>query len=132
MLFDPKEAISFEGDTGPYILYTYARASSILRKLEKKEKKKIKYWDELDRKEVELVKKLQEFKPLCEKVYLELNPTLMANYAYQLSQIFNEFYHSCPVIGSEKEHFRISLVESFRIVLKNALNLIGIEPLEEM
>jgi arginyl-tRNA synthetase len=130
MLFNPKESISFEGDTGPYILYTYARASSILRKLDKK--MEIKLWEELEKKEVELVKKLSEFKVLSEKAYKELNPTIIANYVYQLSQIFNEFYHDCPVIGSDKEHFRISLVECFRIVIKNALNLIGIDTLEEM
>jgi arginyl-tRNA synthetase len=130
MLFNPKESISFEGDTGPYILYTYARASSILRKLKKQ--MKIKYWEGLDKKEVELIKKLQDFKKLSEKAYLELNPTIIANYAYQLAQIFNEFYHECPVIGSEKEHFRINLVKCFRQVLKNSLDLIGIEPLEEM
>jgi arginyl-tRNA synthetase len=130
MLFNPKESISFEGDTGPYILYTYARASSILRKLKKE--MKIKYWEGLDKKEVELIKKLQDFKKLSEKAYLELNPTIIANYAYQLAQIFNEFYHECPVIGSEKEHFRINLVKCFRQVLKNSLDLIGIETLEEM
>ena len=130
MLFDPKESISFEGDTGPYILYTYARASSILRKLKKE--MEVEYWEGLDKKEIELVKKLSEFKQLSEKAYTELNPTIIANYAYQLAQTFNEFYHECPVIGSNKEHFRVSLVEVFRQVLKNALNLIGIDTLEEM
>lgn len=130
MLFNPKESINFEGDTGPYILYTYARASSILRKLKKE--MKIKYWEGLDKKEVELVKKLQAFRGVLEKAYSELNPTIIANYAYQLAQTFNEFYHECPVIGSEKEHFRINLVKCFRQVLENSLHLIGIETLEEM
>lgn len=132
MLFNPKESISFEGDTGPYILYTYARASSILRKLKNQEKQKIEYWEGLEKKEIELVKKLQEFKPISKKAYSELNPSLIANYAYQLAQVFNEFYHDCSVIGSKKEHFRVSLVEAFRIVLKNSLNLIGVDTLEEM
>ena len=78
MLFNPKESISFEGDTGPYILYTYARASSILRKLDKK--MELKLWEGLEKKEVELVKKFSEFKMLSEKAYKELNPTIIANY----------------------------------------------------
>jgi len=57
---------------------------------------------------------------------------LIANYSYQLAQIFNEFYHTCPVIGSGQEGFRLALVESFRQVLKNSLNLLGIEAVEEM
>jgi len=79
-----------------------------------------------------LIKKLSDFKNIIEKAYSGLNPSLIANYSYQLCQVFNEFYHACPVIGSEREYFRINLVKSFRQVLKNSLYLIGIEPLEQM
>jgi arginyl-tRNA synthetase len=130
MIFNPKESIDFEGDTGPYILYSYARASSILKKL----KKPIKPLplEELEDKEIALVKKLSEFKDILAKSLNELNPSIMANYTYQLSQIFNEFYHACPVINSPKESFRIDLVTSFKQILKTSLYLLGIEPLEKM
>lgn len=130
MTFNPKESIDFEGDTGSYILYSYARASSILKKLKKYEKNYS--LEEIEDKEVALVKKLGEFKEIVLKSYRDLNPSAIANYSYQLSQIFNEFYHACPVINSEKISFRADLVVSFIQVLKNALYLLGIEPLEKM
>jgi arginyl-tRNA synthetase len=61
-----------------------------------------------------------------------MNPAIIANYSYKLAQTFNEFYHACPVMGSESESFRLHLVQIFRQVLKNALYLLGIETLEEM
>jgi arginyl-tRNA synthetase len=86
----------------------------------------------LEDKEVELVKKLLEFPEIVLNARVNMNPSVIANYSYQLAQIFNEFYHACPVIGSDNESFRISLVDSFRQVLKNSLTLLGIEALEEM
>jgi len=130
MIFNPKESIDFEGDTGPYILYSYARASSIIKKLKKP--KNLSSLAELEDQEVALAKKLLEFKEIVSKSLKDLNPSIIANYSYQLSKTFNEFYHACPVIGSEKETFRIDLVNSFRQVLRNSLNLLGIEPLEKM
>jgi arginyl-tRNA synthetase len=131
MMFNPKESVSFEGDTGPYLMYSYARASSILRKI----KTPIKKFEtgELEEKEIELVKKLSQFPETVLGAYNSLNPALIANYSYQLAQIFNEFYHSCKVLGSEeKEPFRLALVQSFRQVLKNSLGLLGIDTLEKM
>ena len=133
MIFNPKESINFEGDTGPYLLYSYARASSILRKLEKEKKSNKKYIiGELEEKEMLLVKKLSEFEEISLKASRDLNPSVIANYSYQLCQIFNEFYHSCPVVNSEKELFRTDLVKVFRQILKNSLYLLGIETLEKM
>lgn len=132
ILFDLNEALNFEGDTGPYILYSYARASNILKKSKKKIKEIISP-NELEQKEIELIKNLSNFPGVVLDAYKNLNPSSIANYSYQLAQTFNEFYHVCPVIGSEeKENFRLALVEAFRIVLKNSLNLIGIETIEEM
>ena len=129
-VFDIKKFVSFEGDTGPYLMYSYARASSILRKssttLEKFELEKI------EEKEIELVKKLSQFPETVLNAWRNLNPSVIANYSYQLAQIFNEFYHVCKVIGSEQETFRLALVEAFRQTLKNSLSLLGIETIEEM
>ncbi len=137
MIFNPKESISFEGDTGPYILYSYARASSIMRKAKQKKKSYSLEDMKFEEPEAALIKKLVEFKEVLSKAYTELNPSLMANYSYQLAKTFNDFYHNCPVINSDKddetkEGFRIDLVSSFRQILKNSLYLIGIETLEEM
>ena len=130
IIFNPKEAINFEGDTGTYLQYSYARANSILTKAKKKVASfKIK---NLEQKEIDLIKKLSEFQEIVLKSYKDLMPSYIANYSYQLSQIFNEFYHACPVINSDNENFRIVLVESFKIVLKNSLNLLGIDVLEKM
>ncbi len=130
MFFNPKESINFEGETGPYLLYSFARASSILRKIKSKNNKfKI---GQLNQSEIKLVKKLSQFPEVVLNSYNNLNPSVIANYSHQLSQIFNEFYHSCPVIGSEQESFRLTLVKSFKQVLGNSLNLLGIETLERM
>jgi arginyl-tRNA synthetase len=61
-----------------------------------------------------------------------LAPNLIANYCFELSKLFNEFYHSCPVLGSIEEGFRLKLVEAFRVTLGKGMNLLGIEVLEEM
>lgn len=130
MVFNPKEAINFEGDTGPYLQYSYARASSILRKAKTKSNNfKIK---ELKPKEIELTKKLSEFPEIVLSSYNNLNPSHIANYSYQIAKIFSEFYHECPVINNDNEKFRLALVQSFRYILKNSLKLLGIDVLEKM
>ena len=129
MIFDPKKDVSFEGDTGPYLLYSYARASSIVRKV--KSKKAVKILDLKDS-EIKLLKKIDSFEDVVAKAYENLAPNLIANYSFGLSQMFNEFYHSCPVLGSDEEGFRLKLVDAFRITLKKALDLLSIETLEEM
>jgi arginyl-tRNA synthetase len=129
IVFDIKKFISFEGDTGPYLQYSYARATSILKKTQNKDKFKV---YELEKKEFELVKKLSQFPDVILNSYNNLSPSLIANYAYQLAKIFNEFYHICPVIGSQQESFRLALVEAFRQILKSSLRLLGIDVLEEM
>jgi len=128
--FKKEDALNFEGDTGPYLLYSYARASSIIRKV--KFKKSSARILDLEPKEFELTKKLSHFPEIVLGANKTFNPALIANYSYELAKLFNEFYHACPVINSENESFRLKLVKSFRIVLKNSLNLLGIETLEEM
>ena len=130
--FNLDEALNFEGDTGPYLLYSYARASSIIKKAKANHAKKDFLSNEIELKEIDLIKKLSQFPEIVLKSYNNLNPSIIANYSYHLAQNFNEFYHSCPVIGSEKEIFRLNLVEAFRIVLKSSLSLLGIETIEKM
>jgi len=129
-MFDPKESISFEGNTGPYLQYSYARASSIVRK--SKTKKQLKIPDNLSKSELQLLSQISKFPQIVENVAEQMNPALIANYAYQLAQNFNEFYHANPVIGSKEEAFRLKLINSFRVILKNSLYLLGIDVMEEM
>ncbi|HIJ10732.1 TPA: arginine--tRNA ligase [Candidatus Woesearchaeota archaeon] len=131
MMFNPKEALNFEGDTGTYLLYSYTRANSIIKKSKIKNIKSFSF-EKPNEKEFLLAKKLSYFPEIALNSYKNLNPSLIANYSYQLAKIFNEFYHDSKVIGSDKETFRIYLVKSFRSVLKNSLNLLGIEPIERM
>ena len=128
--FSWERALEFEGNTGPYLLYSYARASSIIRKV-KKSKAKLKIFD-LSKEESALLTKIGNFPEVVKKAYNELAPNLIANYAFELCQIFNEFYHAHQVIGSKEEVFRLKLIDAFRSVLKKSLNLLGIEELEEM
>lgn len=131
MLFDPKKAISFEGDTGPYLLYSYARASSILRKVAASDAVQ-KEPEEMHQSEIALLKKLDFFPEAVSMATDKHSPSVIANFAFESGQTFNEFYHHCPVIGSDAEYFRIQLVRAFRSVLGKCLWLLGIEAIEEM
>lgn len=128
--FKKEDALNFEGDTGPYILYSYARANSILKKI--KTTKKLSLPKQLYENEIKLSKKLYNFPQVVQRAYKDLNSAHIANYSYQLGQTFNEFYHSCPVINSENEILRLELVKDFKKILKQSLNLLGIETLDEM
>jgi len=130
IVFDIKKFSSFDGNTGPYLLYSYARAGSIMRNAPPEQKKF--EVPELEEKEIGLIKKLSCFPEVVLNAAQALNPSIIANYSYQLSQLFNDFYQNCKVIGSEQEAFRLALVQSFRQVLKNSLKLLGIETIEEM
>ena len=129
IVFKKQDALNFEGDTGPYLLYSYARANSILKKVKSNKKLSIK---NLEQSEIKLTIKLSQFPDIALNAYHSFNPALIANYSYQLAQIFNEFYHACPVLNSEQESFRLALVKSFKQVLGNSLNLLGIETLDKM
>tara|TARA_Y100000034_G_scaffold129079_1_gene184865 strand:- start:1372 stop:2016 length:645 start_codon:yes stop_codon:yes gene_type:complete len=129
IVFDKDQAMRFEGNTGPYLQYSYARANSILEKSKSKKKVMI---SELSDLEIGLMNKIGRFPEVVVKGAETYSPSIVANYAYELSKVFNEFYHSSKVIGSKEEAFRLKLVDAFRKTLKNALYLLGIEVMEEM
>ena len=129
IIFNLDESLSFEGNTGPYLLYSYARASSLLKKAKSKTKPKIEKITEI---EFKLLKKIDEFPKIIEKAEQQLNPALVAHYSYQLSQIFNEFYHSEKIIGNKRQAFKLAIVKKFRETLKDSLSLLGISVLEKM
>ncbi len=131
--FSWETALSFEGNTGPYLQYSYARASSIIKKANKQNfNKSLKQIPPITKYEIELIKKISDFEEVVQKAGETMNPSLIANYSFELAQTFNEFYHNCPVIKDEQEAFRLKLVDAFRTCLKNSLYLLGIEVMDEM
>ncbi|MFB6100311.1 MAG: arginine--tRNA ligase [Candidatus Nanohalobium sp.] len=128
--FDWDQVLDFEGDSGPYLQYTNVRAKSILRETEEEGK----LVGELQDEEYRLLKKISEFPEKVEAAANQREPAKIANYLSSLSEEFNSFYHSCQVTGVEEEteKRRLKLVESFVEVTDQGLELLGIEPLEEM
>ncbi|MBU4085995.1 MAG: arginine--tRNA ligase [Nanoarchaeota archaeon] len=131
IIFEKEKALNFEGDTGPYLQYSYARASSILRKAKYKPKLNIKI-NQIQQQELSLIKEILKFPEQVENASKNLTPSTIANYSLQLAKLFNEFYHSCPVLDSEEKAFRLEMVSKFRQVMKQSLYLLGIQVLEEM
>ncbi len=138
IVFNPEESMSFEGETGPYIQYTHARAHSILRKARTEYQLQVAPHVNFETfnlaEESAVVKKLYEFPEAIVKAAETYKPHHLAQYLIGLSQAFNEFYHKCPVLSEEKNitKARLLLVDSVRQVLENGLNLLGIEAPEKM
>ncbi len=128
ILFDTNQAISFEGDTGPYLQYTYARARSILQKSKKKPARKI----ILENDEIAIIKKISEFPWIVKKSAQEMKPNYVAKYLFELATLFNEFYHAKHVMGSKRERELLLLVSCASTVLRTGLGLLGIKALEKM
>jgi arginyl-tRNA synthetase len=128
IVFNEDEILSFEGDTGPYLQYTYARANSII----KKAKKKPKTGKLTGEKEFALAKKLSQFSETIKRAAHDYKPHYVASYLFELATIFNEYYHETKVIGSENESAKLALVKSVTIVLENGLKLLGIDAPKEM
>jgi len=136
--FDPLVSISFEGDTGPYLQYTYARIKSILRK-DLKEKVELSN-SEIDYSflgnsgEVNLVKSLSIFPDVIQQSFEGYNPSVLSHYLLKLGHQFNEFYHQSHILKSKTKlrEARLVLLQSVAQVLKTGLNLLGIDVLEEM
>jgi arginyl-tRNA synthetase len=133
MLYDPKESVSFEGETGPYVLYTYARLSSIIRKSEKLPKK-VDY--SLLKSDIEhkIVKQLSIFPQIISDAAHNYKPHLLTRYLLDLSQLANEFYHNSPILKEEKalQEARLVLIECVRNLIKHGLSLMDIDVLERM
>ncbi len=131
-VFNPSESLSFEGETGPYLLYTYARAKSILRKA--KGIPTANYALLSNPSEKQIVSLLAEFPGKLKETSEHLSPHLLCHYLISLAAAFNSFYHELPVLTADTEtkNARTGLVSATALVLQHGLNILGIETLEKM
>jgi arginyl-tRNA synthetase len=138
MLFNPEESINFNGDTGPFIQYTYARIASILRKAEEAGivvPAAIDSNVEISEKETDLIQKLNGFKAAVRQAGQDYSPSGIANYCYELTKEYNQFYHDFSILGEEDENkkiFRLALSKAVAKVVRLGMGLLGIEMPERM
>ena len=133
MLFNPEESIDFNGNTGPFIQYTYARIRSILRKASQVAGCPENV--ELSDKEIELIQKMNEFGAAVEQAGKDYSPSGIANYCYELTKVFNQFYHDYSILNEpdeQKRLFRLVLAKNVAKIIKSAMSLLGIEVPERM
>ena len=130
IIFDPKESVSLEGNSGPYLQYAHARAQSILGKADLGKLRIINLV--LEDGERSLLRKLAELKEVIELCGDELKPHYLCTYLYELTQVFNRFYEKNRVIGDERERIRLKLVDIYANHLKTGLGLLGIVAPDKM
>ncbi|NVO11794.1 MAG: arginine--tRNA ligase [Bacteroidales bacterium] len=138
MTFNPRESIDFNGNTGPFIQYTHARICSVLRKAEElgiNLPKTISMQGFTAPKEIELIKLISEFPTVVEQAGKELSPSFVANYAYELTKEYNQFYHDFPILKEEKldvQALRLSLSKIVGDTIRKSMWLLGIDVPEKM
>ena len=142
MLFNPEESIDFNGNTGPFIQYTHARIRSILRKNEVAATESadanaslLSIHPALEEKEIELIQKMNEFGAAVEQAGKDYSPSGIANYCYELTKLFNQFYHDYSILNepdAEKRAMRLILAKNVAKIIKNGMSLLGIEVPERM
>ncbi|MBQ8656071.1 MAG: arginine--tRNA ligase [Prevotella sp.] len=155
MLFNPEESIDFNGNTGPFIQYTHARIRSILRKNEELRVKNEEFaaatpspdgtavadssfftlHASLEEKEIELIQKMSEYGAAVEQAGKDYSPSGIANYCYELTKVFNQFYHDYSILNEpdeQKRQLRLVIARNVAKILKNGMALLGIEVPERM
>ena len=138
MLFNPEESIDFNGNTGPFIQYTYARIRSIMRKADAegiKLPQQLSTNAPLNDKEIALIQKLNDYKAVVEQAGTDYSPSGIANYCYELTKDFNQFYHDYSILNANSEEektARLVLAANVAKTIKNAMQLLGIEVPERM
>ncbi|MDD6008421.1 MAG: arginine--tRNA ligase, partial [Prevotellaceae bacterium] len=139
MLFNPEESIDFNGNTGPFIQYTHARIRSILRKAAETQENidlaNVNTDGLLSQKEIDLIQKLNEYGAVVEQAGKDYSPSGIANYCYELTKEFNQFYHDYSILKEEdanKKSVRLVLAKNVAKVIKNGMALLGIEVPERM
>ena len=138
MTFNPKESIDFNGNTGPFIQYTHARISSVLRKAAESGiviPAQIEKDIEITEKEISLIQRLAEFKNVLKEAAATYSPALIANYTYDLVKEYNQFYHDYSILREENEDkraFRLLLSVNTAKIIRNGMKLLGIDVPERM
>ena len=138
MLFNPAESIDFNGNTGPFIQYTYARIRSVLRKAEAagcNVSGTLPETTEVNQKEQELIQHLADFKAVVAQAAQDYSPSTIANYSYDLVKEYNQFYHDYSILREEdetKKRLRLVLSQNVAKVIKTGMGLLGIEVPERM
>ena len=139
MLFNPAESIDFNGNTGPFIQYTYARIRSIMRKAGDSaainNEQLVNANCKLNEKEVQLIQKMNEFGAAVEQAGKDYSPSGIANYCYELTKEFNQFYHDYSILNAdteEEKQLRLAIAANVAKVIKNGMQLLGIEVPERM
>jgi arginyl-tRNA synthetase len=130
ILFNPEESVDFQGNTGPFIQYTYARIQSILRKAAKDGARKVEVAKiVLQPKEKEVLKQLQLFPETIQQAAANYSPALIANYTYELVKLYNSFFQNVSIFGADTDAemvFRVQLSGAVGDVIKNAFTMLGI------
>jgi len=136
IIFNWDDALNFEGNSAPFIQYSYARACGISSKINIKKETSVPNYSLLKHKsEYEVIKNIAEFPIIIEEAYKHFKPHILANYLYNIASNFNQFYRDCPVISEENNELknaRLMIVKGTKIVIKNGLNLLGIDAPNEM
>jgi arginyl-tRNA synthetase len=133
MTFDPRESVDFNGNTGPFIQYTYARIRSVMRRSQEITRKVGE--SELNKKEISLIRMMYEYPELIEESARTLNPSLIANFLYELAKEFNQFYHDYSILSAENPDqvaMRVLMVELIGRIISSGMELLGIEVPERM
>ena len=134
--FNPEESIDFNGNTGPFIQYTYARIRSVLRKAAEAGMKVGDYMTVVPgEREIALIQRLADYPSVVQEAGRTYSPALIANYAYELVKEYNQFYHDCSILREEdpaKRSLRLALSEATASTVRSALNLLGIGVVERM
>ena len=137
MLFNPKESIDFNGNTGPFIQYTYARIQSVLRKAADSGvvPQETDIHISISEKEQELIKLIAKLPDVVKEAGVTYSPALLANYSYDLAKEFNQFYHDFSILKEEKltlKNFRLLLAKECAVAIQNAMGMLGIEMPDRM
>lgn len=135
MLFNPEESIDFNGNTGPFIQYTYARIRSIMRKAAEDAANGNAKAAELSQKEIDLIQKMSDYAAAVEQAGKDYSPSGIANYCYELTKEFNQFYHDYSILKEEdadKRAARLMIAANVAKIISNGMALLGIEVPERM
>ena len=134
MLFNPTESIDFNGNTGPFIQYTYARIQSILKKASSIAAEEFSI-SEINSKEKEIIKWIHDYPATINQAAQTQSPAIIANYVYELVKLYNQFYHDFSILkeeNSEIKKFRIQLSRLTGYIIFSAMKMLGIEVPERM